>query len=54
MYIKHRHELRHARMAWTGILVDPCLLSGGSYRIKDLGDEVERGGGDLETGGIIG
>ncbi len=23
-----RHELPHARKAWPGILVDPCLLSG--------------------------
>jgi hypothetical protein len=25
---QHRHELRHARKAWPGTLVDPCLLSG--------------------------
>jgi hypothetical protein len=28
MYTNHRHELRHARKAWPGTLVDPCLLSG--------------------------
>jgi hypothetical protein len=28
MYTKHRHELRHARKAWPGSLVDPCLFSG--------------------------
>jgi hypothetical protein len=28
MYTKHRHELHHARKAWLGTLVDPCLLSG--------------------------
>jgi hypothetical protein len=27
MYTTIRHELRHARKAWPGILVDPCLLS---------------------------
>jgi hypothetical protein len=27
MYTKHRHELRHARKAWVGTLVDPSLLS---------------------------
>ncbi len=28
MYTKHRHELRHAKKAWPGTHVDPCLLSG--------------------------
>ncbi len=28
MYTKHRHELRQARKAWPGTLVDPCLLFG--------------------------
>jgi hypothetical protein len=28
MYTTIRHELLHARKAWPGILVDPCLLSG--------------------------
>jgi hypothetical protein len=27
MYTIIRHELRHARKAWLGTLVDPCLLS---------------------------
>ncbi len=26
-----RQELRHARKAWPGTLVDPCLLSGYNY-----------------------
>jgi hypothetical protein len=30
MYTTIRHELRHARKAWPGTLVDPCLLSGTS------------------------
>ena len=28
MYTTICHELRHARKAWPGILVGPCLLSG--------------------------
>jgi hypothetical protein len=28
MYTTSCHELRHARKAWPGIIVDPCLLSG--------------------------
>ncbi len=28
MYTTNRHELRHARKAWPGTLVDPCLISG--------------------------
>ncbi len=40
----HRHGLRHARKAWPGILVDPCLLSDSSYRIKDPGDGGGGGG----------
>ncbi len=28
MYTIIRHELCHARKAWSGNLVDPCLLSG--------------------------
>jgi hypothetical protein len=28
MYTTTRHEVRHARKAWPGTLVDPCLLSG--------------------------
>jgi hypothetical protein len=28
MYTKHLRELLHARKAWPGTLVDPCLLSG--------------------------
>jgi hypothetical protein len=32
MYTKYRHELRHARKAWPGSIVDPCLLSGRDHR----------------------
>ncbi len=32
MYITIRHELCHARKAWPGIRVDPCLLSGFDYK----------------------
>jgi hypothetical protein len=28
MYTTISHELRHARKAWPGTPVDPCLLSG--------------------------
>ncbi len=27
MYTTIRHEIRHARKAWPGTLVDPCLVS---------------------------
>ncbi len=34
MYTTIRHELLHAKKAWSGTLVDPCPLSG--HDIKDM------------------
>ncbi len=44
IYTTFRHELRHARKAWSDTLVDPCLLSGnnnnnvhqGPWNVHDL------------------
>jgi hypothetical protein len=36
MHTKRRHELRHARKAWPGTLVGPCLLSGSHEGYKSL------------------
>ncbi len=37
MYITIRHEIRHARKAWLGNLVDPCLLSGVNHKTSIRG-----------------